>query len=171
MNPASVILMMVLLVCSAADASNIYYVDPLTGNDGNSGLTLDLPKATINGAIIAASDGDTIKLVAGDYVTGGVDVDINEPNKGKSLTIESYSTKVSIGAGDNYGCVVFSTNDGTGKTLTFNNVDFSLSGKDADKRFFYWGGIVMGKSFATVAHLHTEIISKDWRKVRQAQRS
>ena len=62
-----------------------YYVDP-SGNDGNDGKSVGSPKLTLQAAVNAAGEGDTIRMKAGTYPTTGATT-IN----GKSLEIIVYS--------------------------------------------------------------------------------
>lgn len=54
--------------------STAFYVDPTTGNDGNSCLTPSLACVSIAGAIAKASDGDAIILSAGTFNEGNISV-------------------------------------------------------------------------------------------------
>jgi len=92
-----------LFALQSMQAQTNYYVNPITGDDSNSGTLIGAPKKSIQAAVDAAASGDVITLADGTYspigAVAGYFVDIN-----KSLTIEGTSKAGTIidGTAANY---------------------------------------------------------------------
>lgn len=71
----------------------IYYVDNVTGNDGNAGTAIGSPKATLASAHAAASVGDTILL----RTVNGANHPISSLNWNKGVNLETYYPDIATG--------------------------------------------------------------------------
>lgn len=120
------------------------YVAP-NGSDGNNGSSFALPKLTLQAAINAAGDGDTIRMKAGTYTTAGVTT-----IDGKSLEIIVYSPskKWSKGIldGPGSGNLLLITNLGSGQWVKLIGLKFkdaatgvAVTSQDADSTITAFG--------------------------------
>ena len=102
----------VVLLCSAAFAQTTFFVNNMTGNDANSGLSTSQAKKTLNSAMIAAPSGSIISVA---YTT----VNYIEPN----ITIASNYTLTSTGGGTpvfvNASLTLGTVTPASADTLTF----------------------------------------------------
>ena len=98
------------------------YVAP-NGNDGNNGSSFALPKLTLQAAINAANDGDTIRMKAGTYATAGVTT-INA--KSLEIIVYSPSKKWSKGIldGPGGGDILLINNLGSGQWVKLIGLKF-----------------------------------------------
>jgi hypothetical protein len=80
-----------LLPVMMGAAGTHYYVDPVAGNDGDSGLSTALAKATIGAAISACANGDFINLMG-----GGALVSFATSTTRSSVIVQNYNTDDAI---------------------------------------------------------------------------
>jgi len=123
-----------LMVTSQIFAGNVYYVDCITGNDLNNGLTLAIAWKTIKKANTTLTAGDTVYIRGGIYSDNDQNAIINPRNSGTSgnpITYTNYQTDTVIlrsitDSGLTRGASIgknYITIDG----LTFDNVSQSQS--------------------------------------------
>ena len=89
----AVLLCLLLSVATGVHSADIF-VDPLTGNDSNTGSMAD-PLLTIQAGIDAAVDGDTVRLVDGVY-TGVGNVDLGTDGKAIELTSDTQTASAVV---------------------------------------------------------------------------
>jgi hypothetical protein len=144
------ILFLVLMVCQITWAVT-YYVDPAIASDANDGSSTTYtggttgPIKTIAHCLTHCGEGDTIKLMAGTYPNTLLTLDATWDNL--NVTIESYTTTVTIPTNSNYGSIRVSV-ENAGYLITFKNIIFDLGNIGAaDKRFLNFDASVDAKFY------------------------
>lgn len=107
------------------------------GDDGDNGSTLELAKATVEGAIAAAADGDMILVAAGTY-TARIYLTAARAN-GKELLIEPYNgasvTLNSSGANN----LILTENAASTKTIKFKGITLDIGTSTAEATIYCLG--------------------------------
>jgi len=109
----------------------IYYVSANSGNDANTGLSPNVPLATIGAAIAKLTMGDAVNIEAGTYTETGLDLNVNgcelwfelgaviDPATGTALTVSGNYCRVTCPGGS---LLVTPAQDQTGVLVTGNFV-------------------------------------------------